>query len=171
MTVIKIEVIDYRIGNKISEEECRYTEFKEIKGENPCSSIIKNAEIYIVSYLNSQVSDSGAILFGISDCKIVKGVSLSYEDKDKIRREISSLIKQADTYISPDLYTINFKEIVNDNGILLKDMYIVEIIVKSCESELLYSTSRGEIFIKTEGGKIKLTPTQIQREILLRSKR
>lgn len=166
----KIEVINYRIGDKIPEEECRDTEFKEVKGENPCNSIIKNAEIYIISYLNSQVSDTGTILFGISDDKIVKGVNLTYADKDKIRREISELIKQAEPYISPDLYTINFKEIVNGNGIL-KDTYIVEIVVKSCDSELLYCTSRGEVFIKTEGGKTKLTPTQIQREILLRSKK
>ena len=36
-------------------EECEFIELKEIKGSNPCSSIIANAEIYINAYLNSKV--------------------------------------------------------------------------------------------------------------------
>lgn len=48
-------IIKYELDKEIDEVENRNVEFKEIKGNNPCKSIIDNAEIYINAFLNSRV--------------------------------------------------------------------------------------------------------------------
>ena len=54
-------IIKYELGKEIEEVEKRNVEFKEIKGNNPCNSIIDNAEIYINAFLNSKVAGIGII--------------------------------------------------------------------------------------------------------------
>ena len=164
------QIINYRLNDTIPEEECRNVEFKEIKGKNQCNSIIKNAEIYIVSYLNShEVADKGRILFGISDSRVVKGVPLASKDKDTIRKRISEQMNNAQPYISSDKYQIQFQEIINEEGIV-ENLYIVEISVSLTYSTLLFATANGEVYIKTEGGRRKLNTYEIQAEVLSRKK-
>lgn len=50
------KIVKYQINRQVEEEENRNTEFKEIKGNNPCDTIVATAEIYIVAFLNSRVS-------------------------------------------------------------------------------------------------------------------
>ena len=49
-------------------------------------------------------------------------------------------------------------------------MYIVELKIKVKEQKFLYSTSKEEVYMKTEGGKRKLTTLEIQEETLRRIK-
>ena len=44
------------------------------------------------------------------------------------------------------------------------DVY-VEVVVKSWTNDILFSTSKGEVYIKTEGGKKKLDAYGIQEEL------
>lgn len=80
-------------------EENISTEFKEVKGHSAIKSIISVVDQYIVAFLNNRVNKLGRILWGISDDRIVKGVSLSYKEKDKLRREISNKISQINPHV------------------------------------------------------------------------
>lgn len=157
-------IIKYELGKEIEEVEKRNVEFKEIKGNNPCNSIIDNAEIYINSFLNSKTSGIGIIKWGITDDGIVKGVGLSKKDRDIIDRKISERIGQMKPYVSTESIQITFEEVVCNNEII-KDLFVVEISVESVASNILFSTSKNEIYIKTDGGKRKLNSFEIQQEL------
>lgn len=164
-----ITPIFYREGQAVPEGESSVVEFKEIKGARPCESIVANAEIYINAYLNSFGGGVGRIYWGISDRRIVIGVTLTYEDRDNIQRRISELLSQAGPFVSPDRYKIEFYPIEDKMGKIKPDTYVVEVSVKLHPSRHLYSTSKGEVYIKTPGGKKKLSALQIQEQVLMRS--
>lgn len=157
-------IIKYELGKEIEEVEKRNVEFKEIKGNNPCNSIIDNAEIYINSFLNSKTSGIGIIKWGITDDGIVKGVGLSKKDRDIIDRKVSERIGQMKPYVSTESIQITFEEVVCNNEII-KDLFVVEISVESVASNILFSTSKNEVYIKTDGGKRKLNSFEIQQEL------
>lgn len=163
-----IELKNYYLGEKVDIKEGRDYEFKEILGKNPCESIIKNVDIYINAFLNSTRVEKGVILFGVSDPdRIVKGVKLNYEQQDIIKRRISEDTAKIEPHISMDSYYIEFKE-VHTQERMLEDLYIVEITVHNQNSKYLYSNSKADVFIKTEGGKVKLSPLKIQEEFEFR---
>ena len=54
-------VVKYELNRTVDETEKRNVEFKEIRGQNPCRSIVDNAEIYINAFLNSRVSGTGVM--------------------------------------------------------------------------------------------------------------
>lgn len=157
-------IIKYELGKEIEEVEKRNVEFKEIKGNNPCNSIIDNAEIYTNAFLNSKTSGIGVIKWGITDDGIIKGVRLSKKDRDIIGRKISERIGQMKPYVSTEGIQITFEEVVCNDEII-KDLYVVEISVESVVSNILFSTSKNEIYIKTDGGKRKLNSFEIQQEL------
>lgn len=166
-----IEPILYRTGDLFPYGENPAIELKEIKGNRPCNSIIANAEIYVNAYLNSSLQETGKIFWGIANDRTITGVRLSYEEIDTIQRKISEVLNQAEPYVSPDLYSIKFNKIATASGEVQPDTYIVEVDVFPYPSDWLYATSKGEVFIKTPGGKRKLSNLQIQEQILLRRSR
>lgn len=115
-------------------------------------------------------SGIGNIKWGISDGGIVKGVKLTKKDKDTIDRMISERISQMKPYVSTEGIHISFEEIVYDNKIV-NELYIVEVSVESADSDILFSTSKNEIYIKTDGGKRKLNSFEIQQELQIRLNR
>lgn len=131
-------------------------ELKEIKGNRPCNSIIANAEIYVNAYLNSSLQETGKIFWGVASDRTITGVRLSYDEIDTIQRKISEVLSQAEPYVSPDLYNIKFNKIATASGAVQPDTYIVEVDVFPYPGDWLYATSKGEVFIKTPGGKRKL---------------
>ena len=157
-------IIKYRLNSQVEENESRNIEFKEIRGNNPCDSIIANAEIYIVAFLNSWVTDIGIIKWGINDNGYVKGVNLSKRNKDDINKKLSERLAKIQPYISADLFSISFEKIADEEKII-PDLYVVEISIKPFRSSELFSTSKNEVYIKTEGGKIKLSSYEIQMEL------
>lgn len=164
-------IVKYQIDKIVEEEERRDVEFKEIKGLNPCDTIVATAEIYIVAFLNSQASERGVIKWGISDDGRVVGVKLTREERDAIRRKLFERIAQIQPYLSADMVHIEFSEIIDQEGELLPEQYVVEIYVKSVRSEELFATSKNEVYMKTESGKRKLTPHEVQLELKARLKK
>ncbi|OYO87222.1 hypothetical protein CG709_14270, partial [Lachnotalea glycerini] len=123
--IISKPFIKYKRGMEIEDIENRNIEYKEIKGNNPCNTIIDVSEIYINAFLNSWVTGSGTIKWGISDCGIVIGVELSKVDKDTIIRKLAERIGQMRPYISQDLVQIIFEDII-ENGYIIPGFYKVE---------------------------------------------
>lgn len=161
------QIVKYVLGEEVEEIENRNIEFKEVKGINPCNSIISTAEVYINAFLNSRVAGIGIIKWGITNEGIVKGVHLSKKDMDMISRRLSEQVGQMKPYVSADILKIEYEKILNGEEIE-KDLYIVEVIVKSRRSDILFSTAKGEVYIKTEGGRQKLDAQGIQNELIMR---
>lgn len=161
--------ISYCLGDVFPYGESRTVELKEIKGNRVCDAIVANAEIYINAYLNSRPKEIGKIFWGVDDKKLITGVKLSYSDIDTIQKRISEALSHAEPLVSPDLYDIKFHPIASADGNVLPDVYIVEADVYPHLNNHLISTSRGEVYIKTPGGKQKLSNLQIQELVLLRA--
>lgn len=158
---------DYRfvIGKPTELEETRHHELKEIKGGRPVD-IIKNAsDEYVVAYLNSA---EGRILWGIRDSdKAVVGVRLASGEKDELRRVVTDKLNQIQPPISPTAYEVNLHPVYEDESCVtaIGDTWVVEIVAPQSTGGDLYATGGGEVWVKTDGGKRKLTPQQIQDEI------
>ena len=73
------------------------------------------------------------------------------------------LFKKALMYIS-DCVEVIFQNIADESKII-EELYVVEVVVKSWTNDILFSTSKGEVYIKTEGGKKKLDAYGIQEEL------
>ena len=106
----------------------------------------------------------GTIKWGISDKRIVKGVKLSKDDQDVISRKIAERVGQMKPYVSSDCVEVIFQNIADESKII-EELYVVEVVVKSWTNDILFSTSKGEVYIKTEGGKKKLDAYGIQEEL------
>lgn len=165
------KIIRYQINSAVDEEEKRDVEFKEIKGSNPCDTIVATAEIYIVAFLNSRSSGIGTIKWGIDNSGTVVGVNLSRDQRDVVRRKLTERLSQIEPYLSPDLVHINFWEIVDEQGKLIPELYIVEISVKAEMHDELFATSKNEVYMKTESGKRKLSAHEVQLELKARLER
>lgn len=154
----------YYQGEIVKEEENKNIEYKEIKGNNPCNAITQNAVVYTVAFLNTEKIKKGYIKWGITDDRKVKGIVLNSKQKDTIRKRICEELKKIKPYIADDDYQIQFQKVYNQKEEEIKDTYIVELEIDVKKSEYLYATPKEEVYIKTDGGKRKLTTVEIQEE-------
>jgi serine/threonine protein kinase len=155
----------FQLDQPVCLEETRHVEFKEIRSDDPLSPIKRNVEIYAVAYLNSE---GGRILWGIRDSdRTVAGVSLNYGQRDALRRAVTDTLTKIYPPISANAYRINFHEVYQDE-LAIENMYVVEVIIQPPQTNLLYFTSTGEVYVKTEAGKKKLTGVEIHNELIQR---
>ncbi len=165
-----IQLAIYKLDEFVNEEENFEIEFKSINGNNPCKSILSVADQYIVSFLNSPHSNEGIIRWGITDDGKVVGVKLNKKQRDEIRKEIQSQINNILPPLTSDICDLRFQVILDDKNNIINDLYIVELKIRHKFSKNLYSTGKGEVFIKKDGVKQKLNPYQIQLEAVQRNK-
>jgi hypothetical protein len=162
-------IIRYILDTQLQEEEYRQVEFKEIKGKNPIDSIKNVVDEYVVAFLNDYTNYKGMIIWGITDIerKII-GVKLDYNQRDTLRRVITEKLSKINPSIPPSSYNVQLQPVYDRGKNQIKDLYIVEVLVETTRSKLLYATAGNEVFIKTDGGKKKLTSMEIQQEVLRR---
>jgi hypothetical protein len=159
----------FTLGKIFNQDECMEVEFKEIKGENPVNSIKDIADQYIVAFLNSANQNSGSIFWGIRDAdRVVTGVALDYAKRDDLRRTLINKLCDIQPAIPLTSYRVLFHR-VSDEGQDVDDLYVLEINVTAISrTQFLYSTGKGEVYLKTDGGKKKLTTYELQIELLNR---
>ena len=139
-------------------EERRYAEFKEITGRNPVDSIKNTADEYAVAFLNKE---GGSIFWGIRDTdRVVVGVHLTYQQRDDIRRTVCQKFAQIQPSFSVSLFNLDFYPVRDEQGQDIDDLWIFEAEIPEGSPTDLYATGGGEVFIKTDGGKQKLSHTQ-----------
>jgi hypothetical protein len=158
------EHLKFVAGTPVSVEETRYYEFKEIKGKNAVNSIKNTSDEYVVAFLNS---GGGRILWGVRDAdRCVVGVSLRAKDRDELRRVVTEKLMQIRPPIAPTAYSISLHPVYADEISTepLVDMFIVEVVAPRSDSILLHATGGNEIWVRTDSGKKKLTPEEIQDE-------
>jgi hypothetical protein len=157
----------YTRGEIIQVEENRYYEFKEVKGDNPVRSICSIVDEYAVAFMNMKRKGVGRIYWGVRDDRNIVGVNLNTKQRDEIRRLVSEKLHMIEPPVAPTGYEINFFPIL-DLDKVEQNLFIVEVKIPSSQSELLFSTGKGEVYIKTDAGKKKLSALEIQKEILER---
>lgn len=169
-TVTKLKP-GYYLGAELKKDENLETEYKEVKGSNAVNSIKDIADQYIVAFLNSPQLKQGRILWGVTDTnREVVGVSLNYSQRDDLRRNLVNKLHDIQPTIPPSCYKVEFKPVYLKNK-PVDDLYVLEVSVSPFESEFLFCTTKKEVFVKTEGGKRKLTPYEIQLEFRERIKK
>lgn len=147
---------------KCSLEEDLHTEFKEIKEKNPLNSIQRHVDEYILAFLNSE---GGSIFWGICDNGIVKGLSLSLELKDKIRKTINSKINTIEPPIDPTQIGVFFHPVSN-----IKEGFVLEVSIPKSNSRKLYFNTSGDTWVRLNGCKKKLQGNALQDYIIHRNK-
>ncbi len=155
------------VANKpVPVEETRHYEFKEIKGGNPINTIKNTCDEYVVAFLNS---GGGRIFWGIRDTdRCVVGVWLDSKARDELRKVVTAKLAQIRPPIVPTAYRVTLHPVYADETFPepLVDIFIVEIVAPHLEaSDDLYATGGGEVFVRTDAGKKKLSIEEIKDEI------
>ncbi|MCW5851827.1 MAG: ATP-binding protein [Anaerolineae bacterium] len=157
----------FMLSEPVYIEESRLYEFKEIKGGNPVDAIKNTADEYVVAFLNS---GGGHIYWGIRDAdRVVIGVHLTSKERDVLRRVVTEKLTQIQPAVAPTAYKIEFHEVYQDKGVVVPDLWVVEIIVPYASTTDLYFTGGNQAFVKTDAGKKKLSGPELQDEIRRRS--
>lgn len=158
----------YRAGEIFPGEEDRQLEFKEIRGSNPVSSIVSVVDQYVVAFLNSTGLRAGSIYWGVRDSdREIVGVRLTAADRDKLRRVVTDKLHKVTPTLAPSAYSIEFHPV--RSGAVLQsdqDLCLVQVLVPAVSDRILFATGRQEVYVKTDGGKKKLTALEIQRELI-----
>ena len=150
----------------INLEEDNKCEFKEITGRKPVDTIKNTVDEYAVAYLNSE---GGNILWGIQDSeRVVIGVKLNHQERDDLRKVISSKLHSIQPPIDPTAYELELHPIYNSENDIIDDLFVIAVKVPASNSLILHFTSGNEAFVKINGAKKKLTGPEIQDWIVRR---
>lgn len=155
------------LNQPVNLEETRHSEFKEIKGGNPVDTIKNSADEYAVAFLNRE---GGSIYWGIrNNDRVVVGVSLDDSQKDDVRREVSTKLTQIQPRIPVSSFGIYLHAVLDERGQEISDLYVVEVAVPGGSPYELYATGSGEVYVKTDGTKQKLSFLHLTAEIMRRA--
>lgn len=159
-------VIRFVRNRQVDIEETRYYEFKEVKGNNPVSSIVNAADEYAVAFLNCE---GGRVLWGIrNEDRVTVGVPLNYRQRDDVAKAVDNKLFQVQPQLGPSAWCLEFHQ-VYESRTAVNDLFVVELVVSMPSgSTLLYATGKGEVFMKTDSGKKRLSFTEVQAELINR---
>jgi len=140
------------IANKpVPIHETRHYEFKECRSSDAVKTIPATTEAYVAGFLNCE---GGRIYWGVRNTdRAVVGVTLSSQQRDNISRVLSEKFAEFEPSIDPHYYKIHFHSVHQEHDPApTPDLYVLEVVVPAVETTETYYTSRGECFIKTDGG-------------------
>lgn len=138
-------------GSQLQIEENEKFEFKAVGSAKPVRTIVNVAEDYIVSFLNAE---GGRILWGITDDRIVEGVSLNVSQRDEIRKGLASKIHDIQPPIDPSCCRWSFHAVEGADS--SSNLCIVEIVIDRVLGADPYFNHSGEAFIRLNGVSQKL---------------
>jgi len=153
--LIPVGHLEFVLNHEVPIEETRHYEFKEVKTiAGAVDSIVNTADEYAVAFLNSE---GGRIYWGIRDKdRVVLGVHLDYQDRDRLRRDVSAKLSQIEPKIDPSKYRIEIHQVRDECGIDVADRFVIEIVVPAPDSPDPYYTGGGDAWVKVDGIKQKL---------------
>lgn len=155
----------FYLNQPVEREETRHCEFKEIVGAHPIWAIRKIVDQYVVAFLNGE---GGRIFWGIRDHdRTVVGVKVPFRQRDEIRRAILDKLMQIQPAVAPSAYRVTFHPVYDQNK-PVRDLFVIEVSVARPLTNLLYFTGSGEVYVKTDAGKKKLSGSEIHDEIMRR---
>lgn len=157
----------YEFGKTLPLEESRGVELKEVRGNNPVSSIVNTADEYAVAFLNAE---GGRVLWGVRDSDgIIVGVPLDRQQRDRLRKSVTDKLHSIQPPIDPIQFELNLHPVkfIETPG----SLYVAELIVPAGESAVPYYTGSNEMFVRLDGVKRKLTGPRLTAWIKSRSGR
>ncbi|PGY11124.1 type II toxin-antitoxin system PemK/MazF family toxin [Bacillus sp. AFS031507] len=132
-------------------------------------NLVKNKTMeYVVSFLNG---NGGSLFFGIDNSGVVKGLNLTYEERDHLALDINNIINdRVIPKISPAYYTIKWHAVKNKDKSNIDNLHVLEIEIKRPFDPLAIYFENGEIlYIKTSTGRQRITkPHQMVSSIMKR---
>ena len=135
-------------------EETHFYEFKEIGGGNAIRSISDTSDIYAVAFLNYK--KGGRIFWGIRNKdRITIGVPLNEQQRDELRVKVSEKLGA----IQPSIvgyWQLELHPVYDLQGETIEDLWVIELVVLPSQRREVFYTGKGELHVKTEGGKKKL---------------
>ena len=141
-------------GQPVPFEETRLYEFKEIGGGNAIRSIGDTSDIYAVAFLNHE--KGGRIFWGIRNKdRITIGVPLNEQQRDDLRVKVSEKLGA----IQPSIvghWQLELHPVYDLQRETLEDLWVIEILVPPPQRREVFYTGKGELYVKTVGGKKKL---------------
>jgi hypothetical protein len=153
------------LGEECKLQESSSVEFKSFKNTIlPTIDTCDIIEKYSIGFLNSQ--REGIILFGIEDNSIVSGTIKQLDkepsQKDRIQRQIASVLNRCKPYIEPKLYSVEFYDVWNpQTQEYEKDKWVVGIKIQSVNNNIIYSTTDNKVYIRELSRTIQLTNQQV----------
>jgi Putative DNA-binding domain len=151
------------LNQPVKVEETRYAEFKEVFARNPVDAIKNAADEYAVALLNKE---GGSMFWGIRNSnRVVVGISLNYQQRDEIRREVSNKIAKIQPHFPVSLFNLDFYPVRDEQDQDIEELWIFEMDIPGGAPTDLYATESGVVFVKTDGGKQKLSYLQLVSEI------
>ncbi|XP_035829285.1 midnolin homolog isoform X2 [Aplysia californica] len=93
-------------------------------------------------------TEGGAIYFGVHPDGRVKGAVVSQRIEDQLRCDIDTMVMMIKPMISPSAYSVNFVKVMGDNGQLVPDLRVLEIVIKKQENQYRLN---GNIYVIKEG--------------------
>lgn len=153
--------MDFVLGQPLELEESLTCEFKEVRGSNPVQQIGKAIDVYAVAFLNAR---GGSVYWGVRDeDRVVVGLLLPLEKHDELKQVVGQKIAAIAPPVSPDAIELPFHRVqqVGPRKPRSSDLFVVEVAVQAPEHPGLYLTGSGEAYVKTLGGKKKLTGSEL----------
>jgi hypothetical protein len=86
----------------------------------------------------------------------VVGVRLTYQERDKLRRDVTSKLNQIEPRVDPSKYRIELHHVRDEQGKEVQDTWVVEIVVPASQSSEPYYRGGGDAWVKVDGNKQKL---------------
>jgi len=163
----------FTFNEEIQEEENECLEFKHFKLYPFKKEQLETIQKLICALVNHK---GGRIFIGITDERIVKGVTLSQKNKDTfVNGVFHSLISNfVPSLTSPEkLYEVHFLPVQGPNGTnLLEVKCVIKIIVKQGLTKKLYSTNNDCLvsYKRVDARVIQLNVEEICQEIIKREK-
>ena len=140
-------------------EETRFYEFKEIKGGNAARSIADTSDVYVVAFLNRE---GGRIFWGVRDSdRITVGVILDEQQRNNVRRKVSEKLGAIRPPISVEDWHLEFHNVFDTQGKTSENLWVIELLVSVPQRRDIFYTSKGQLHVKTDGGKKKLSGPEI----------
>jgi len=151
------------LGERIHVEETRHYEFKEVIGNNPIKAVENVADEYAVAFLNSE---GGRIYWGVrNEDGVIVGLSLDYRQRDEVGKSINMKLSQIQPPVAPSSWRLEFHKVYKERK-PVPNVFVVELIVpRSPNPKILHATGKGEVFVKTDSGKKRLSFMEMQAEI------
>lgn len=152
-------------GQTVAFEETRHIELKEIKTTTRAVDSVKNTvDEYVVAFLN--VGQLGSIFWGIRDSdRVVIGARFNTSERDSVRREVANKVSQIQPHIDASLIKQHFHQVFDEDRGEIPDLFVLEIEIPAASAQELYATQGGEVYMKTDGGRLKLNHLQVIAEI------
>jgi hypothetical protein len=140
--------LKFIINQEVQFFEDRYNEFKECRGRSFDVTYACNLlSSYVSAFLNTE---GGTIFYGISDSGFVSGVRMMRRTRDLFTQSFDGILNKFRPAIGPDLYSVLFNQVHGKDGLVMNELYVIEVRVKQGDKKKIYYTHKEEAYIKRD---------------------